>query len=155
MSDDAVAPHVEMLKVYVKDASLEVPGAPSIFNEQQQQPEINIRIANRSGPITENLYEVVLGITATAKVQETIAYLVELQQAGIFSLKGFTQEQLGSVLGSVCPTALFPFAREALASLISKGGFPPLLLNPVNFDSLYRQRLRQQQQPQQSPPPQH
>lgn len=151
MSDDAQ--QLEMLKIYVKDASLEVPGAPAIFN-QQHQPEINVRIANRSTQVAETLHEVVLSVTATAKVEETTAYLVEIQQAGLFSLKGFTQEQLGPVLGSVCPNALFPFAREALAALISKGGFPPLLLNPVNFDSLYRQRLRQQQ-PEQSPPAAH
>lgn len=138
---------LEVLKIYVRDASLEVPSAPNIFNEQRQ-PEINVHIANRSTQVADAIYEVVLTLTVTAKIEDTTAYLVELHQAGVFSLQNFTEEQTGPTLGIICPGALFPFAREALSSLISKGGFPPLLLNPVNFDALYRQR---QNQPTQSP----
>jgi preprotein translocase subunit SecB len=86
-----------------------------------------------------------LTLTVTAKLGEKTAYLVEIQQAGIFTVQGFTDEQLGHVLGAFCPNTLFPFAREVLASMVSKGGFPPLLLNPINFDALYLQRLQSRQ----------
>lgn len=148
MTEKNAPQQLEVLKIYVRDASLEVPNAPNIYNEQRQ-PEINIQIATRSTQVADTIHEVILTLTVTAKIEDTTAYLVELHQAGVFSLQNLTEQQQGPTLGIVCPGALFPFAREALASLISKGGFPPLLLNPVNFDALYRQR---QNKPPASPP---
>jgi preprotein translocase subunit SecB len=150
MNEKNAQQQLEVLKIYVKDASLEVPNAPNVFNEQRQ-PAINVHIATRSTPVADTIHEVVLTLTVTAKIEDATAYLVELHQAGVFSLQNFTEEQQGPTLGIICPGALFPFAREALASLISKGGFPPLLLNPVNFDALYRQRQNQPTQPSTSP----
>jgi preprotein translocase subunit SecB len=147
MTEKNAPQQLEVLKIYIRDASLEVPNAPNIFNEQRQ-PEINVHIANRATQVTDAIHEVVLTLTVTAKIEDTTAYLVELHQAGVFSLQNLSEEQMGPTLGIICPGALFPFAREALASLISKGGFPPLLLNPVNFDALYRQQ--RQNQPAQS-----
>jgi preprotein translocase subunit SecB len=154
MGDERPTQQLEILKIYLKDVSLETPHAPQIFNEQGA-PEINVQLSNNSSPVAENIYEVVLTLTVTAKVEEKTAYLVEVHQAGVFTIRGLSNEQLGPVLGAFCPNTLFPFARETVASLIGKSGFPPLLLNPVNFDVLYKQRLQQvqqeQQRPQQSP----
>jgi preprotein translocase subunit SecB len=140
------------LKIYLKDVSLETPHAPQIFNEQRT-PEINVQLSNNSSPVAENVHEVVLTLTVTATVEEKTAYLVEVHQAGVFAVRGLSNEQLGPILGAFCPNTLFPFARETVASLIGKSGFPPLLLNPVNFDVLYKQRLQQVQQEQQRTQP--
>ena len=146
MSDEKPAQQLEILRIYLKDASLECPNAPQIFNEQGQ-PQINVQLGSTATAVAENLHEVVLNLTVDAKVGgEKTAYLVEIQQAGLFAIRGFSDEDLHRILGAFCPNALFPFAREALATLIGKGGFPPLLLNPVNFDALYFQRLQQEQQ---------
>ena len=134
----------EIQKIYLKDVSLETPNSPLIFTEQWK-PEINLQLNNTSTPLADNVYDVVLTLTVTAKLGEKTAYLAEIQQAGIFTLKGFADEQLGPMLGAFCPNILFPFAREAVASLVQKGGFPPLLLNPVNFDALYFQHMQTQQ----------
>ena len=149
MSDEKPAQQLEILRIYVKDASLECPNAPQIFNEQRQ-PQVNVQLGSAATAVAENLHEVVLTLTVEAKVEEKTAYLVEIQQAGLFAIRGFSDEDLHRILGAFCPNALFPFAREALATLIGKGGFPPLLLNPVNFDALYFQRLQQEQQGQQA-----
>ena len=134
----------EIQKLYLKDVSLETPNSPLIFTEQWK-PEINLQLNNTSTPLADNVYDVVLTLTVTAKLGEKTAYLAEIQQAGIFTLKGFADEQLGPMLGAFCPKILFPFAREAVASLVQKGGFPPLLLNPVNFDALYFQHMQAKQ----------
>jgi preprotein translocase subunit SecB len=152
MSDEKPAQQLEILKIYLKDVSLETPHAPQIFNEQRT-PEINVQLSNNSSPVAENVHEVVLTLTVTATVEEKTAYLVEVHQAGVFAVRGLSNEQLGPILGAFCPNTLFPFARETVASLIGKSGFPPLLLNPVNFDVLYKQRLQQVQQEQQRTQP--
>lgn len=147
MSDEqsATSPQqqFEIQKLYLKDVSLEIPNAPNIFTEQWK-PDINLQINTSSSLISENIYEVVLTLTVTAKLGEKTAYLVEVQQAGIFSIRGFPNEHLGAMMGAFCPNVLFPFGREAIASLVQKSGFPPLLLNPVNFDALYLQQLEAQ-----------
>lgn len=147
MSEQEAVPqqHFEIQKVYLKDVSLETPNSPLIFTEQWQ-PQTEVRLETAATPLTEDLFEAVLTLTMTAKLGERTAYLVEVQQAGLFTLRGFEEPQLGHMLHSFCPNILFPFAREALADLVGKGGFPPLLLNPINFDALYMQRLQQQQQ---------
>lgn len=137
-------------KLYVKDISVETPNSPSIFmTHVQSQPHVDFRINTGTSTIQENLHEVVLSVTVTVKMDNTIAFLVEVQQAGLFQISGFPQQQLHYLLGSYCPNLLFPFAREAVSDLVTRGGFPPLLLEPVNFDALYAQqmqRLREQQQ---------
>ena len=145
MTDERPAQQLEILKIYLKDASFECPNAPLIFNEQGQ-PQINVQLGSTTSPVDDNIHEVMLTLTVTAKSGEKTVYLVEVQQAGLFAIRGLSDEQLHHVLGAFCPNTLFPFAREVLAALIGKGGFTPLLLNPVNFDALYLQRLQQEQQ---------
>jgi preprotein translocase subunit SecB len=138
MSEQPQIPqHFEIQKVYLKDVSLETPNSPLIFTEQWQ-PQTEVRLETGATPLTEDLFEVVLTLTA---------YLAEVQQGGLFTLRGFGEPQMGHMLHAFCPNILFPFAREELASLIGKGGFPALLLNPINFDGMYLQRLQQQQAP--------
>lgn len=139
-----VSQHFDIQKIYIKDVSLETPNSPGIFTEQWQ-PQTEVRLETGATPLTQDLFEVVLTVTITAKHGDRTAYLAEVQQAGIFTLKGFEDAQMGQMLHAFCPNVLFPFAREELASLIGKGGFPALLLNPINFDALYLQRLQQQQ----------
>lgn len=139
-----VSQHFDIQKIYIKDVSLETPNSPGIFTEQWQ-PQTEVRLETGATPLTQDLFEVVLTVTITTKLGDRTAYLAEVQQAGIFTLKGFEDAQMGQMLHAFCPNVLFPFAREELASLIGKGGFPALLLNPINFDALYLQRLQQQQ----------
>ncbi len=133
--------YMEIQKIYLKDVSYESPHAPGIFTAEWK-PEINIHLSTENAKLTEDVYEVVLLINVTAKQQDKTAFLVEIKQAGVFTLRNFSKEQMGQMLGSYCPNALFPFAREAAAELIQKGGFPQLLLTPVNFDALYAQQLQ-------------
>lgn len=130
--------------IYTKDISFESPNAPHIFREQMNL-NINLQVSNNATVLADNVHEVVLSITVTAKLGEEedakTAYLVEIQQAGIFQITGFSQQELGAMVGSYCPNLLFPYAREAISSMVSKGGFPQLLLAPLNFDALYEQHL--------------
>jgi preprotein translocase subunit SecB len=136
-------------KVYLKDVSLETPNSPQIFTENWK-PEFNIQIGTNNKVLSDDVHEVVLSLTITAKHDDKTAYLIEIQQAGVFTLKGFTAQQRGSMLGAFCPNTLFPYAREAVDSLLIKGGFPPLHLNPINFDAIYQQQLKAQQEQQQA-----
>ena len=149
-----VSQHFDIQKIYIKDVSLETPNSPGIFTEQWQ-PQTEVRLETGATPLTQDLFEVVLTVTITAKLGDRTAYLAEVQQAGIFTLKGFEDAQMGQMLHAFCPNVLFPFAREELASLIGKGGFPALLLNPINFDGLYMQRLQQQPAAAGAPPATH
>ncbi len=139
------AQHFEIQKIYLKDVSLETPNSPLIFTEQWQ-PETEVRLETNGNPVSEGLFEVILTLTVTSRLGERTAYLVEVQQGGIFTIQGFDEQQMGHMLHAFCPNILFPFAREELASLIGKSGFPTVLLNPINFDSLYMQRLQKQQE---------
>lgn len=138
-------PAFAIQKLYVKDVSFECPGAPGIFQESGGQPELKMNLSQRVQAVGDNGYEVVLTVTVTCKIGEKTAYLAEVQQAGIFALVGFTQEQLQATLGAYCPTVLFPYARQQIADLVLNGGFQPLLLQPVNFDQLYAEQVRQRQ----------
>ena len=132
-------------KIYLKDVSFESPNSPQSFTSGEWKPEINVQINSSNKTIAENTYEVVLSITVTAKQEENTAFLAEVQQAGVFTMAGFPEESLGGMVGAYCPETLFPYAREAVSELISKGGFPQLLLTPVNFNALYTQQMEQQQ----------
>jgi len=128
-------------KIYLKDVSFESPGSPAIFTEDWA-PEINMDLNSQGQPISENVYEVELRITVTAKNKDKTAFLVEIKQCGIFSISGMEEANLNGMLGSFCPNILFPYAREAISDLVTKGGFPQLLLSPVNFDAIYAQHLQ-------------
>lgn len=133
-------------KMYLKDISFESPDSPAVFTFKQWEPQIELNINNANKKVSDEAYEVVLSITATVKNNEKTAFLVEVQQAGIFNISGFPENDMKYILGSQCMTILFPYAREVVSDLTSRGGFPPLLLNPVNFDALYAQALKNKQQ---------
>jgi len=137
-------------KIFVKDISFESPNTPNIFLEKDWQPDVNLNLQSTSRSLDEDIYEVVLNITVTAKLnEETTAYLAEVQYAGIFNLKNFPDDDMTYMLGSYCPNLLFPYIREAISDIVAKGGFPQLLLAPVNFDALLQQKLEEQKAEQQ------
>ena len=131
-------------QLYVKDLSFEAPNTPQIFQESSIEPETELNIRNSHSASGENLYEVILHISVHAKKGEQTIFLTEIDQAGLFLLSGYSPEQTNMLLGTQCPATLFPFAREAISSLVGKGGFPPLILQPINFDALYAQAREQQ-----------
>jgi preprotein translocase subunit SecB len=141
-AQDKPAQQFAIQKVYMKDMSFETPNSPSIFTAEWK-PDINLQLNSSANPVAEGVYEVVLSITVTAKLADKTAYLAEVQQAGIFTVDGFEGNQQGPMLGAFCPNVLYPFAREAVADLIGKGGFPPVYLAPVNFDALYAQKAQE------------
>jgi len=130
-------------RIYIKDSSFEIPHAPEIFREEWK-PEVNVDLQTKTNRLEDVIFEVVLHLTVTVKMADKVAFLVEVHQAGIFTMKGFPQDQLSHALGSMCPSILYPYAREAISDLVTRGGFPQLLLAPVNFDVLYLQHLEQQ-----------
>ena len=131
-------------KIFVKDLSLENPGAPQSF-QMTDAPQIEIGLRTRGEQIDKDLYECVLTITVTARAGDKTVFLVEAAQAGIFGIRGVTPDQLQPVLAVHCPTVLFPYARETVADATMRAGFPPVQLAPINFDVLYQQQLAQQQ----------
>ena len=144
-------PQFSVEKIYVKDVSFESPKAPLVFNEQTQ-PQINMNLNQRVQRLGENAYEVVLGVTLTCTAGEgdgNSVYMVEVQQAGVFGLAGFEPNVLDALLGTQCPNVLYPYARQLIGELIQAGGFAPFLLQPINFDALYAESLRQRQAQQQ------
>lgn len=132
-------------KIYCKDISFETPNSPGVFREQWQ-PEVSLQLGNEAVALDDGVHEVVLSVTATAKLGETTAFLVEVQQAGIFTVAGYSDAEIGPMLGAFCPNILFPYARETISDIVTRGGFPQLLLAPVNFDALYQQHMQQNQQ---------
>ncbi|MBX9904553.1 MAG: protein-export chaperone SecB [Burkholderiales bacterium] len=141
-------PQFGIEKIYLKDLSLEIPNAPQVFLERDT-PQIEINVHNGAGPLEQpGLYEAVLTVTVTAKLKDKTAFLVEVAQAGIFQIVNLPPQELDAVLGVLCPGTLLPYAREAVASLITRAGFPPVLLQHMNFDAAYQERVRQLQQEQ-------
>jgi preprotein translocase subunit SecB len=129
-------------KIYTKDMSFETPNSPNIFREQWD-PAVDFNLGTHANKLDNTVYEIILTVTITVKSKETIAYLVEVKQAGIFSMEHFNEQEMGTMLGSFCPNILFPYAREVVTDLVTKGGFPQLLLAPVNFEALYNQHLQE------------
>lgn len=129
-------------KIYIKDMSFETPHSPQIFQEQWS-PAVDLDLSSSATLLAENLYEVVLSITVTVKSGDKTVYLAEVQQAGIFHVEDLPKEVISRVLATMCPNILFPFAREVVADLALRGGFPQLLIAPVNFDALYAQHQMQ------------
>lgn len=140
----AVEKQFAIQKIYTKDLSFETPNSPKIFMEKWE-PHVDFNLGTRVETVDKNLYEIVLTTTITAKIGDSTAYLVEVNQAGIFTIAGFSEQEMGPMIGSFCPNVLFPYAREVVSDLIAKGGFPQLLLAPVNFDALYAQHLQSMQ----------
>ncbi|MGA0025477.1 MAG: protein-export chaperone SecB [Burkholderiales bacterium] len=139
-------PQFGIEKIYLKDLSLEVPSAPQIFLERES-PQIEINVHNGAAPLDQaGLYEAVLTVTVTAKLKDKTVFLVEVAQAGIFQILNLPAAELDAVLGVLCPNTLLPYAREAVAGVMVRAGFPPVLLQHMNFDAAYQERLRQMQQ---------
>ncbi len=134
-------------KIYLRDASFENPNSPQIYAGPGWEPKMEMGIESSSRRIAEEQYEVVLKVTIEAKIGDKTAYLIEVQQAGLFAARGFGEAELGPLLGSYCPNILYPYAREEVGSLAIKGGFPQLVLEPINFDALYAQSRNQGQAP--------
>ena len=127
-------------QIYVKDFSFEVPNAPAIYSgEQNPDPDVSLNISSGHRALGNDHHEVVLELTVNARLGDRTMFLLEIQQAGVFSVRGCNDEELRRLLGIHCPTTLFPYAREAISSAVSRGGFPPLILQPINFESLYLQ----------------
>lgn len=143
----AAGPQFAIEKLYVKDLSLEVPNAPQIFLDRQP-PQIAIELQTNVNSLGDNMYDVGLKVTVTATAADTTVFLVEVTQAGVFGVSGVPEEQLQPILMIACPNILFPYAREAISTTVTRAGFLPVLLNPVNFEALFAQQQQAQQQQQ-------
>lgn len=126
-------------KLYIKDASIEVPNAPQIFTDRTA-PQVSVELANAAQKLEEGIFDVSIKVTVTAKVGDKTAFLVEVAQAGIFVIRNMPEENLEPVLAVACPNILFPYAREAVSDMVTRAGFAPVLLNPINFEALYMQQ---------------
>jgi len=131
-------------KIYIKDFSFESPNTPAVFGRKDWAPktDLNLRTEHTAGS-EDNNHEVVLSITVEAKEDDKTMFLVELQQAGLFHVTGYSDDEFKAIVGSFCPNILYPYAREAIAGIITKGGFPEFVLQPINFDALYAQGMAQ------------
>ena len=141
-ADQPQMAQVAVQKIYVKDSSFEAPNAPMIFQDQGQ-PNIQLNLNQKVQTIGENVYEVVLTVTLTCKISDKTAYLAEVQQAGIFGMVGFDPATLHGMLGTFAPNTLFPYARQAISALVLDGGFPPFMLDPIDFAGVYAARKAQ------------
>jgi preprotein translocase subunit SecB len=144
-AEAATGPAFTIEKIYVKDVSFESPNSPTIFNENVQ-PELNLNLNQRVQRLSDTAFEVVLGVTLTCQAGDKNAYVVEVQQAGVFGLVGLEPQAIDMLLGTQCPNILFPYVRSLVSDLIQAGGFPPFYLQPINFEGLYAETLRQRQQ---------
>ena len=134
---------LSITKIYLKDSSFESPQSPAIFRRGDWKPQTNLNLRSSHSAIEESLHEVVLTLTVEAKEEDKTCFLIELQQAGLFEISGYDEQEFKAIVGSFCPNILFPYARESIASLIQKGGFPEFVLQPINFDALFMQAQAQ------------
>ena len=141
MADQQASFNIE--KLYVKDLSLELPNAPQVFM-QADSPQLDVQIHNESQHVSDALYEVVVTVTVTAKAGDKTMFLAEVAQAGLFSIVNVPADELDPLLGIGCPTILYPYVREAISDLVTRGGFPPVVLAPVSFEALYMQRQQEE-----------
>jgi preprotein translocase subunit SecB len=130
-------------KIYVKDASLEIPNAPQIFTDRTQ-PQISIELGNFAQMLEEGVFEVAIKVTVTSKIEDKTVFLVEVTQAGIFQIRNVPEENMEMIAGITCPNILFPYARQTVSDLVVRAGFQPVLLNPINFEALFAQQKQQQ-----------
>ncbi|WP_213875657.1 protein-export chaperone SecB [Pseudomonas sp. dw_358] len=143
-------PQFSLQRIYVRDVSFEAPKSPAIFR-QQWEPSVALDLNTRQKPLESDFFEVVLTLSVTVKNGEEVAFIAEVQQAGIFLIKNLDEGAMSHTLGAFCPNILFPYAREALDSLVTRGSFPALMLAPVNFDALYAQELQRMQEAGEAP----
>lgn len=136
-------PQFGIQRIYTRDVSFESPNTPAIF-QQEWKPQVKLDLNTKTRELSEGVYEIILVVTVESKLGDQVAFLVEVQQAGIFNLGGFNDEARNQMLGAYCPSLLFPYAREAVDSAVTKGSFPALMLAPVNFDVLYQQGKQKQ-----------
>lgn len=141
-AENATSPAFTIEKIYIKDVSFESPNAPAVFNESTQ-PELQLNLNQRVQRLNENAYEVVLAVTLTCTAAGKNAYVVEVQQAGVFGMIGLEPQAIDMLLGTQCPHILFPYVRQLASDLIQAGGFPPFFLQPINFEALYADTVRQ------------
>lgn len=152
VQNGSTAPQFSIQRIYTKDISFETPNSPEIF-KKEWKPEVQLDLDTRSTKIDEDLYEVVLAVTVTAKIGEETAFLCEVQQAGIFTIGDMPEANKAHMMGSFCPNTLFPYARETISNLVNRGTFPALNLAPVNFDAIFAAYLQKRaQQAQESQP---
>ena len=144
VEDQTQQAQFQLQKLYMKDVSFELPNAPGIFQDDGQV-EIKMNLAQRVENLAEGVHEVVLTVTVTANLGEKTAYLAEVQQAGIFAISGLNEQATHAAVNTLCPHTLFPYARRAITDLVADGGFPPLVLQPINFDQIYTQRMQEAQ----------
>mgnify|MGYP003664403160 FL=1 len=142
--DGQQGPMFALQRIYLKDCSFESPKTPDVFRGQWA-PKITFNLNTSNSKIADGVYDVVLKLTIEAKQEENVAFLVEVQQAGIFTCDKFPEADLERVLATVCPNILFPYARETIDALVTRGSFPAVMLSPVNFDAVYAQSKAQQQ----------
>ena len=133
-------PSFNIERIYTKDLSFESPSSPKIFQEEWQ-PEIDLQLKTSTSQLSDNIHEVVLSVTVTAKAKEKTLFVTEVQQGGIFSFRNIPADQMHPILGSVCPSMIYPYLREVVSDLVIRGGFPQLVLAPINFDALYAQHV--------------
>lgn len=143
-------PQFSLQRIYVRDVSFEAPKSPAIFR-QQWEPSVALDLNTRQKPLESDFFEVVLTLSVTVKNGDEVAFIAEVQQAGIFLIKHLDDASMSHTLGAFCPNILFPYAREALDSLVTRGSFPALMLAPVNFDALYAQELQRMQESGETP----
>ena len=135
--EKAVEKQVAIQKIYIKDFSFESPHTPDVFRKKDWEPKTNLNLRSSHTSGSDNTHEVVLTLTIEAKDGEESIFLIELHQAGLFLIAGYTEEEFKAVVGSFCPNMLFPYARETISTVVAKGGFPEFILQPINFDALY------------------
>ena len=143
---DASQAAFQIEKIYVKDLSLEIPNAPQVFL-QAESPQLEVQVNNEAVQCAEGLFECTVTVTVTARAGEKTLFLAEAAQAGLFSIRGVPAEDLEPLLGIACPTILYPYVRETISDVVTRGGFPPVLLSPVSFEALYAQRAQQPDAP--------
>ena len=144
-AENATGPAFTIEKIYVKDVSFESPNSPNIFNENVQ-PDLQLNLNQKVQRLSDTAFEVVLGVTLTCKAGDKTAYVAEVEQAGVFGLIGLDPQAIDVLLGTQCPNILFPYVRQLISDLIQAGGFPPFFLQPINFEGLYAETLRQRQE---------
>ncbi|MBD8597116.1 protein-export chaperone SecB [Pseudomonas sp. W2Oct36] len=152
ISNEEEAPQFSLQRIYVRDLSFEAPKSPAIFR-QEWTPSVSLDLNTRQKQLENDFYEVVLTLSVEVKNGEEIAFIAEVQQAGIFLIKGLDASSMSHTLGAFCPNILFPYARETIDSLVVRGSFPALMLAPVNFDALYAQELQRMQESGETPTP--
>ena len=132
-------------KIYVKDFSFESPNSPKVFTSGEWSPKTNLNLRSSHSPSHDDVHEVVLSVTIDAKHEDMTLFLVEVHQAGLFQISGYSKDEFEAIVGTFCPNTLFPYAREAVASVVARGGFPEFLLQPINFDALFAESKKQAQ----------